>query len=100
LAHVKADRPALSDRPACQIGQPPQSKRLVRPHSIVLIALLVDDLDRWPKVERRALEIDRPPVAGDDVGVVARPREGGGEEPDRAALFEICDRVAYLRDGQ
>ena len=56
--------------------------------------MLIDAGQRRRKRERRALEVDRTPVAGADVDVRLAVGERRGQKMRRAAATEIAERAA------
>ena len=92
--------PCASTREAGEVCQPPHPKALVAPAATGLQAILVQELDRRPPIERRPFEIQRPPVAVLAIGVGVQRRKGGRDQPHRAGRAEIRDRAGDVGKRQ
>ena len=82
------------------IRQPPHAEALVAPAAAGLLAILVEQFNRRPPIERRAFEIQRPPVAVLAVGVSMPFRKRGRDQPHRAGRLKIRDRARDIGKRQ
>ena len=80
----------------------PKCQTLVAVGAAILLAVLIDDSDGRRKVERRTLEIQRPPITGGNVHILHVVREAGREKKAGLApsevshsLGNICERKVY-----
>src|ERR1700761_3794933 len=74
-------------------SEPPRAEALVAPAATGLQAVLIDELDRCPQRKRRALEIQRAPVAILAIEIPLPLRKGRRDQPGRARLTKVLHRA-------